>query len=173
MALTRLTESFYHRDCLEVAPDLVGKLILRKFPDGTLLRERLRRQRRTVGRKTWRAMPPRAERPGQNCSTGKRHNLRLSLLWDALAHERYHRRAGTAPGRADPCRRSPQRSGKADQVFAGGQCTLTAAVSSPARNCGSPTTAAARNCAPMCVWASTTPGSTGKICPGGGIAEEI
>ena len=41
MALTRLTESFYHRDCLEVAPDLVGKLILRKFPDGTLLRERI------------------------------------------------------------------------------------------------------------------------------------
>ena len=93
MALTRLTESFYHRDCLEVAPDLVGKLILRKFPDGTLLRERiaeteayrgqedlefdiivlvqLMRQRRTVGRKTWRAMPPGAERPGRNCSTGK------------------------------------------------------------------------------------------------------
>ena len=41
MALTRLTESFYHRDCLEVAPDLVGKLILRKLPDGTLLRERI------------------------------------------------------------------------------------------------------------------------------------
>ena len=69
MALTRLTESFYHRDCLEVAPDLVGKLILRKLPDGTLLRERIAETE--AYRKTWRAMPPGAERPGRNCSTGK------------------------------------------------------------------------------------------------------
>ena len=75
---------------------------------------------------------PWAGRPGVPCLQGqnapdgtalpgKQRDLRLSLLWDALAHERHHRRAGTAPGRADPCRRSPQRSGKADQVFAGGQ----------------------------------------------------
>ena len=41
MAPIRLTESFYHRDCLEVAPDLVGKLLMRRLPDGTILRERI------------------------------------------------------------------------------------------------------------------------------------
>ncbi len=30
-----LTEKFFHRDVLEVAPDLVGKLIVRTFEDGT------------------------------------------------------------------------------------------------------------------------------------------
>lgn len=71
MALTRLTESFYHRDCLEVAPDLVGKLILRKLPDGTLLRERIAETEAYRGQEDLRAMPPGAERPGRNCSTGK------------------------------------------------------------------------------------------------------
>ena len=37
----RLGESFYHRDCLEVAPDLVGKLLFRRLPDGTLQKERI------------------------------------------------------------------------------------------------------------------------------------
>ena len=41
MAPIRLTESFYHRDCLEVAPDLVGKLLMRRLPDGTILQERI------------------------------------------------------------------------------------------------------------------------------------
>ena len=41
MAPIRLTESFYHRDCLEVAPDLVGKLLFRRLPDGTVLQERI------------------------------------------------------------------------------------------------------------------------------------
>ena len=30
-----LTEKFFHRDVLEVAPDLVGKLIVRTFEDGS------------------------------------------------------------------------------------------------------------------------------------------
>ena len=29
----RLDEEFFHRDCLDVAPDLVGKLIVRKIND--------------------------------------------------------------------------------------------------------------------------------------------
>ncbi len=37
----RLTESFFHRDCLDVAPDLVGKLLVRRLPDGMILRERI------------------------------------------------------------------------------------------------------------------------------------
>ncbi len=36
---TRLTEEFFHRDCLEVAPDLVGKVICRRLSDGAVLRE--------------------------------------------------------------------------------------------------------------------------------------
>ncbi len=35
MKNTVLTEKFFHRDCLEVAPDLVGKLIVRTFEDGS------------------------------------------------------------------------------------------------------------------------------------------
>ena len=41
MTPIRLTESFYHRDCLAVAPELVGKLLVRQLPDGTLLQERI------------------------------------------------------------------------------------------------------------------------------------
>lgn len=37
----RLGEDFFHRDCLEVAPDLVGKFIVRRLPDGTVLREQI------------------------------------------------------------------------------------------------------------------------------------
>ncbi len=32
-----LTEDFFHRDCLEVAPELVGKLIVRTLDDGSEL----------------------------------------------------------------------------------------------------------------------------------------
>ena len=39
--IERLTEEFYHRDCLEVAPELVGKVICRRLPDGGILRERI------------------------------------------------------------------------------------------------------------------------------------
>ena len=37
----RLTGEFFRRDVLEAAPDLVGKLIVRKLPDGTLLKARI------------------------------------------------------------------------------------------------------------------------------------
>jgi DNA-3-methyladenine glycosylase len=37
----RLGEDFFHRDCLEVAPDLVGKILVHRLPDGTELRERI------------------------------------------------------------------------------------------------------------------------------------
>ena len=39
--MARLGEAFFHRDCLEVAPELVGKLLVRQLPDGTVLRERI------------------------------------------------------------------------------------------------------------------------------------
>ena len=37
----RLQRSFFSRDCLEVAPDLVGKLLACRQPDGTILRLRI------------------------------------------------------------------------------------------------------------------------------------
>ncbi|MBQ8960173.1 MAG: DNA-3-methyladenine glycosylase [Ruminococcus sp.] len=37
----KLTAEFFHRDVLEVATDLVGKVIVRRLPDGSLLRERI------------------------------------------------------------------------------------------------------------------------------------
>ncbi len=36
-----LTEEFFHRDALEVAPELVGKIIARRLEDGTVIRERI------------------------------------------------------------------------------------------------------------------------------------
>lgn len=39
--MERLGADFFHRDCLEVAPDLVGKLLIRQLPDGTILQERI------------------------------------------------------------------------------------------------------------------------------------
>ena len=37
----KLTADFFRRDVLDVAPDLVGKLIVRRLPDGSLLTERI------------------------------------------------------------------------------------------------------------------------------------
>ena len=37
----KLNAEFFHRDCLELAPDLVGKWIVRTLPDGTVLRARI------------------------------------------------------------------------------------------------------------------------------------
>ena len=37
----KLTEDFFSRDALDVAPDLVGKILVRRLPDGTELRERI------------------------------------------------------------------------------------------------------------------------------------
>lgn len=37
----RLDAAFFHRDCLTVAPELVGKVLVRRMPDGTLRRVRI------------------------------------------------------------------------------------------------------------------------------------
>ena len=37
----RLGAEFFHRDCLELAPALVGKILVHRLPDGTELRERI------------------------------------------------------------------------------------------------------------------------------------
>ena len=37
----KLDEKFYHRDCLEVAPDLVGKILVHKLNNGTEKRLRI------------------------------------------------------------------------------------------------------------------------------------
>ena len=37
----RLDAEFFHRDVLEAAPDLVGKILVHKLPDGTELRARV------------------------------------------------------------------------------------------------------------------------------------
>ncbi len=39
--MARLQDDFFHRDCLEVAPELVGKLLVRRLPDGNELRLRI------------------------------------------------------------------------------------------------------------------------------------
>lgn len=36
-----LTPEFFHRDALEAAPELVGKILVRTFDDGTEIRERI------------------------------------------------------------------------------------------------------------------------------------
>jgi DNA-3-methyladenine glycosylase len=36
--VTRLTSSFFNRDVLDVAPELIGKILVRKFPDGVIKR---------------------------------------------------------------------------------------------------------------------------------------
>lgn len=38
---TRLDAAFFHRDCLDVAPDLVGKWLFRRLSDGTILKVRI------------------------------------------------------------------------------------------------------------------------------------
>lgn len=37
----KLDNNFFHRDCLTVAPELVGKILVRVLPDGTEIRERI------------------------------------------------------------------------------------------------------------------------------------
>ncbi|MCL2107095.1 MAG: DNA-3-methyladenine glycosylase [Oscillospiraceae bacterium] len=41
MAATRLDEPFYARDVLTAAPELLGKLLCRRLPDGSVLRRRV------------------------------------------------------------------------------------------------------------------------------------
>lgn len=38
---TILDDDFFHRDALEVAPELIGKIFVRTLADGTILRERI------------------------------------------------------------------------------------------------------------------------------------
>lgn len=37
----KLDKEFFHRDALKVAPELVGKLLVHRLPDGTVLKERI------------------------------------------------------------------------------------------------------------------------------------
>ncbi|MDE6425667.1 MAG: DNA-3-methyladenine glycosylase [Ruminococcus sp.] len=37
----KITEDFFRRDCLTVAPELIGKILVRKLPDGTFIKERI------------------------------------------------------------------------------------------------------------------------------------
>lgn len=39
--MKKLDAEFFDRDCLVVAPDLIGKILVHRFPDGTELRERI------------------------------------------------------------------------------------------------------------------------------------
>ncbi len=41
MSNIRLGLDFFERDCLEAAPELVGKILVHRLPDGTELRERI------------------------------------------------------------------------------------------------------------------------------------
>ena len=37
----KLSENFFRRDCLDVAPELVGKILVHRLSDGTVLKERI------------------------------------------------------------------------------------------------------------------------------------
>jgi DNA-3-methyladenine glycosylase len=41
MKSKRLNKSFFKRDVLEIAPDLLGKFLVRKFPDGSLIKYKI------------------------------------------------------------------------------------------------------------------------------------
>ena len=69
--MERLGADFFHRDCLEVAPDLVGKLLIRQLPDGTILQERIAETEAYREKKTRLAMPTKAEPNEQSCFIGK------------------------------------------------------------------------------------------------------
>lgn len=36
-----ITENFFRRDCLTVAPELIGKILVRKLSNGTIIKERI------------------------------------------------------------------------------------------------------------------------------------
>ena len=98
---TPLGEDFFHRDCLDVAPDLVGKLIIRNTDEGEI-------RLRITEAEAYRGEEDTA------CHASKGRTPRTELLYREagviyvylclpLADERYHRRKGAAPGRAFPC----------------------------------------------------------------------
>ena len=88
---TPLGEDFFHRDCLDVAPDLVGKLIIRNTDEGEI-------RLRITETEAYRGEDDTA------CHASKGRTPRTELLYrEAGVDERYHRRKGAAPGRAFPC----------------------------------------------------------------------
>lgn len=95
----KLTEKFFHRDALEVAPELVGKIIVHRLDDGTLIRERIAETEAYRGEedKGCHASKGRTKRTGAALRR-KRCDIRLSLLWNALAYECYNRRYRSASG---------------------------------------------------------------------------
>lgn len=65
----RLDAAFFHRDCLEVAPALVGKILVHRLPDGTVLRERI------AETEAYRGAEDKA------CHAAKGKTPRNSILW--------------------------------------------------------------------------------------------
>lgn len=65
----KLDAAFFHRDCLEVAPDLVGKLLVRRLPDGSVLRERI------AETEAYRGIEDKA------CHASRGRTPRNSILW--------------------------------------------------------------------------------------------
>ena len=64
-----LTEEFFRRDGLEVAPELVGKILARRLDDGSVLRERIAETELYRGAEDKAATPQRAGLRGRSCST--------------------------------------------------------------------------------------------------------
>ncbi len=65
----RLGAEFFHRDCLELAPALVGKILVHRLPDGTELRERI------AETEAYRGVEDKA------CHAAKGRTPRNSILW--------------------------------------------------------------------------------------------
>ena len=86
MQLIRLDNSFFHRDCLDVAPDLVGKLICRRLADGSVLQERIAETEAYRGEEDLACHAIRISIDGTALSR-KRRDLCLSLLWHSLAND--------------------------------------------------------------------------------------
>ena len=61
-----LDDAFFHRDCLEVAPALVGKLLVRQLPDGSLRRVRITETEAYRVRRIVPVMRPRDAQSGQS-----------------------------------------------------------------------------------------------------------
>lgn len=65
----RLGAAFFHRDCLEVAPALVGKILVHRLPDGSELRERIAETEAYRGTED------------EGCHAAKGKTPRNSILW--------------------------------------------------------------------------------------------
>ena len=98
----RLEAAFFHRDCLEVAPDLVGKILVHRLPDGTELRERIAETEAYRGTEDCLSCCKGENVPDRIAVSGKRFDLCVPLLWHALADECNYRGAGAAAGCAVP-----------------------------------------------------------------------